>query len=98
MRKVHNDHPNTATILAAIGRLELDSDDLYTAKLDLEEALDIETKCCGSIHPNIALYYQLLAEVASQNRDERSAKSHSQEVDKIYRTLIKRGELSERWV
>ena len=35
MRKVHNDHPNTATILAAIGRLELDSDDLYAAKLDL---------------------------------------------------------------
>ena len=90
MRKVSNAHPNTATILAAIGRLDLDSGDLYSAKLHLEEALDIQTKCCGSIHPNIALYHQLLAEVASQTGDELSAKSHSQEGDKIYRALIKR--------
>ena len=97
MRKARNDHPNTATILAAIGRLELDSGDLHSAKLHLEEALDIQTKCCGSIHPNIALYHQLLAEVASQTGDELSAKSHSQEADKIYTALIKREEeMSER--
>ena len=45
---------------------------------------------CGSIHPNIAHYHQLLAEVASQTGDELSAKSHSQKADKIYRELIKR--------
>ena len=90
MRKVSNAHPNTATILAAIGRLDLDSGDLHSAKLHLEEALDIQTKCCGSIHPNIGLYHQLLADVASQTGDELSAKSHSQEADKIYRALIKR--------
>ena len=97
MRKARNAHPNTATILAAIGRLDLDSGDLYSAKLHLEEALDIQTKCCGPVHPNIALYHQLLAEVASQTGDELSATSHSQEADKIYKTLIKRErELSER--
>ena len=97
MRKIRNTHPNTATILAAIGRLDLDSGDLHSAKLHLEEALDIQTKCCGSIHPNIALYHQLLAKVASQTGDKLSAKSHSQEADKIYRELIKReGELSKR--
>ena len=90
MRRVCNNHPNTATILAAIGRLDLDSGDLHSAKLHLEEALDIQTKCCGSIHPNIGLYHQLLADVASQTGDELSAKSHSQEADKIYRALIKR--------
>ena len=31
MRKARNAHPNTATILAAIGRLDLDSGDLYSA-------------------------------------------------------------------
>ena len=97
MRKIRNTHPNTATILAAIGRLDLDSGDLHSAKLHLEEALDIQTKCCGTIHPNTALHHQLLAEVASQTGDELSAKSHSQEADKTYTALIKReGELSER--
>ena len=97
MRKVRNTHPNTATILAAIGRLDLESGDLRSAKLHLVEALDIQTKCCGYIHPKIALYHQLLAKVASQNGDELSAKSHLQEVDKTYSTLIKReGEQSER--
>ena len=96
MRKARNFHPNTATILAAIGRLDLDSGDLHSAMLHLEEALDIQIKCCGSIHPKIALYHQLLAEVASQTGDELSAKSHSQEADKIYKALMKReGELSE---
>ena len=90
MRKVRNTHPNTATILAAIGRLDLESGDLRSARLHLEEALDIQTKCCGSIHPNIALYHQLLVEVANQIGDELSAKSHSQEADKIYKALIKR--------
>ena len=97
MRKVCGNHPNTATILAAIGRLDLDSSDLYSAKLHLEEAIDIQTKCCGPVHPNIAFYHQLLAEVASQNGDELSAKSHSQEADSIYKTLIKReSEMSKR--
>ena len=54
MRKARNDHPNTVTILAAIGTLELDSGDLHSAKLHLEEALDIETKCCGSIHCHLS--------------------------------------------
>ena len=90
MRKVCNNHPNTATILAAIGRLHLESGYLHSAKLHLEEAMDIQTKCCGSIHPNIALYHQLLAEVASQTGDELSTTSHSQEADKIYTVLIKR--------
>ena len=90
MRKARNAHPNTATILAAIGRLDLDTGDLHSAKHHLEEALDIQTTCCGSIHPNIALYHQLLAEVANQIGDELSAKSHSQKADKIYKTLIKR--------
>ena len=75
MKKVCDNHPNTATILAAIGRLDLDSGDLHSAKLHLEEALAIQTKCCGTIHPNTALYHQLLSEVASQNGDELSAKS-----------------------
>ena len=92
MRRVCNNHPSTATILAATGRLDLDSGDLHSAKLHLEEALDIKIKCCGSIHPDIALYHQLLAEVANQIGDEVSAKSHSQEADKIYRDLIKREE------
>ena len=97
MRKVCNAHPNTATILAAIGRLHLDSGDLHSAKLHLEEALDIQTTCCGPVHPNIALYHQLLAEVASQTGDELFSTSHSQEADKIYKILIKRErELSER--
>ena len=97
MRKVSNSHPNTANILAAIGRLDLDSGNLHSAKLHLEEATDIQTKCCGPVHPKIALYHQLLAEVASQTGDELSAKSHSQKADKIYKTLIKRErELSER--
>ena len=96
MRKAHNAHPNTATILAAIGRLDLDTGDLHSAKHHLEEALDIQTKCCGSIHPNIALYHQLLAEIASQTGNELSSTSHSQEADKIYKILIKRErELSE---
>ena len=97
MRKVRTNHPNTATILAAIGRLDLDSGDLHSAKHHLKEALDIQTKCCGSIHPNLALYHQLLAEVANQIGDELSSTSHSQEADKIYKILIKRErELSER--
>ena len=97
MRKARNTHPNTATILVAIGRLVLDSGDLHSAKLHLEEALDIQTTCCGPVHPNIALYHQLLAEVASQTGDELSSTSHSQEADKIYEILIKRErELSER--
>ena len=94
MKKVHYNHPNTATILAAIGRLDLDTGHLHSAKLHLEEALRIQTKYCGSIHPNTALYHQLLAEVTSLNGD---AKSHLQEADKIYTALIKReGELSEK--
>ena len=97
MRKIRNTHPNTATILAAIGRLDLDSGNLHSARIHLEKALDIQTKCCGYIHPKIALYHQLLAEVASRNGDELSAKSHLQEVDKTYSALIKReGEQSER--
>ena len=97
MRKIRNTHPNTATILAAIGRLQLDSGNLHSAKLHLEKALDIQTKCCGYIHPKIALYHQLLAKVASQTGEKLSAKSHSQKADKIYRELIKReGELSKR--
>ena len=97
MRKARNAHPNTATILAAFGRLDLDSGDLHSAKLHLKEALNIQTTCCGPVHPNIALYHQLLAEVASQTGDELSSTSHSQEADKIYKILIKReGELSER--
>ena len=97
MQKAHNTHPNTATILAAIGKIDLDSGDLYSAKLHLEEALNIQTTCCGPVHPNIALYHQLLAEVASQTGDELSFTSHSQEADKIYKTLIKRErESSER--
>ena len=96
MRKVCNVHPYTATILAAIGRLDLDGGDLHSAKLHLEEAIDIQTKCCGPVHPNIAFYHQLLAGVTSQIGKEFSAKSHSQEADKIYRALIKReGELSK---
>ena len=90
MRKIRNNHPNTATILAAIGRLDLDQGDLHSAKHHLEEALNIQTTCCGPDHPNIALYHQQLAEVASQTGDEPSAKSHSQEADKIYTALIKR--------
>ena len=97
MRKVCTNHPNTATTLAAIGRLELDTGHLHPAKLHLEEALDIQTKCCGFIHPNIAVYHQLLAKVASQNGDELSTKSHSQEADKIYRAVIEREkEMSEK--
>ena len=97
MRKVHTNHPNTATILAAIGRLDLDSGDLHSAKLHLEEALDIQTTCCGPVHPNNALYHQLLAEIACENGDVLSAKAHSQEADKMYQTLIKRErELNER--
>ena len=97
MRKVCNAHPSTATILAAIGKLDMDNGDLHSAKLHLEEALNIQTTCCGPVHPNIALYHQLLAEVASQTGDELSSTSHSQEADKIYKILIKRErELSER--
>jgi len=90
MKKARNCHPNTATILVAIGRLDLDSGNLHSAKLHLEKALDIQKKCCGSIHPKIAFYHQLLAKVASQTGDEFSAKYHSQEADKIYKTLIER--------
>ena len=95
MRRVCNNHPSTATILAAIGRLDLDSGDLHSAKLHLEEAVDIQTKCCGPIHQKIAVYHQLLAQVASQTGDVLSATSHSQKADKIQRTLIKREELSK---
>ena len=97
IRKVRNAHPNTATILAAIGRLDIDSGNLHSAKLHLEEALNIQTTCCGPVHPNNALYHQLLAEIACENGDELSAKAHSQEADKIYQTLIKsERELGER--
>ena len=50
MRKARNVHPNTATILVAIGRQDLDSGDLHSAKLHLEETIDIQTKCCGPVH------------------------------------------------
>ena len=90
MTKVCNNHPNTAITLAAIGRLDLDSGNLHSAKFHLEEALNIQSTCCGPVHPKIALYHQLLAEVASQNGDELSAKSHSQKADCIYKTLITR--------
>ena len=97
MRKVRTNHPNTATILAAIGRLDLDTGDLHSAKHHLKEALDIQATCCGPVHPNTALYHQLLAEIACENGDELSAKAHSQEAYKMYQTLIKRErELSER--
>ena len=97
MRKVCNRHPNTATILAALGRLDMDIGYFNAARLHLEEALDIQTACCGPVHPNIAVYHQALAGVTRQIGDELSTKSHSQEAQKIYRTLIKReGELSAR--
>ena len=96
VKKVH-DHHNTATVLAAIGRLDLDSGDFRNAKAHLKEALHIRIKYCGSIHPNIALYHQLLAKVAIQTGDERSAKSHSHKANKIYTALIKREkEMSEK--
>ena len=38
-RKVCDNHPNIATILPAIGRINIG--DLFSTKLNLEEALDI---------------------------------------------------------
>ena len=46
--------------ISAIGRLDLDSGDLHSAKLHLEEALDIQTKC---VH--VDLFTQTLPTITS---------------------------------
>ena len=88
MKRVRYNHPKTATILAAIGRMHMDMGEFPSARDHLEEALRIKSECCGStdVHPDIALYHTLLAEIASGE----SATNHRQKADKIYRALLKR--------
>ena len=57
MRKVCTNHPNTPTILAAIGRLDLDSGYIHSANLHLEEAIDMFEQNAVD-HPDNALYHQ----------------------------------------
>ena len=88
MKRVRYNHPKTATILAAIGRMHMDMGEFPSARDHLEEALRIQSECCGStdIHPDIALYHTLLAEITSGE----SATNHREKADKIYRALLKR--------
>ena len=88
MKRVRYNHPVTATILAAIGRMHMDTGEFPSARDHLEEALHIQSECCGStdLHPDIALYHTLLAEITSGE----SATNHREKADKIYRALLKR--------
>ncbi len=87
MKKVRYSHPITSAILAAIGRMHMDTRKFPSARKSLEEALHIQSKCCGStVHPDIALYHTLLAEITNGE----SATQHRQKADEIYRALLKR--------
>lgn len=63
MKSVKYEHPITATTSAAIAQLLLDMGDIHSAQAALDEALKIRTKCCGGIHPNVALYHRQLGEM-----------------------------------
>ncbi len=87
MKKVRYSHPITSTILAAIGRIHVETREFPSARNSLEEALRIQSECCGlTVHPDIALYHTLLAEITNGE----SATQHHQKADEIYRALLKR--------
>ncbi len=88
MKKVRYSHPITSTILAAIGRMHMETGEYPAARDCLEEALHIQSQCCGStdVHPDIARYHTLLAEITNGE----SAMQHRQKADEIYKALLKR--------
>lgn len=90
MQAVKYEHPVTATISAAIARLLLDMGDVHSARLSLDDALKIRTKCCGELHPDVALYHKLIAEISLKTDDATSAKQHLQVASRIYKTLYDR--------
>ena len=67
MKSVKHEHPITATISAAVAQLLLDMGNVHSARLSLEDALEIRSKCCTELHPSNALYHKLLAGLADQD-------------------------------
>ena len=98
MTSVKYNHPITATVSAAIGRLLLDTGELFSAKVSVEDALKIHVNCTGSeIHPSVALYHELLAQIAHTNQDDHVlARDHLHLACRTYRSLYEREERVSR--
>ena len=92
MRHLRSSHVVTSTILAATGILLEDIDELQKAERNVEHALETRIKCCGTVHPNIALYHVILGRITSKIGDTFSAKSHTRKAEIVYQALIQREE------
>ena len=88
MQSTCYENPVTSTISGAIGTLLLDMGEVHSAKHCLQEALKIRTKCCGEIHPAVAYYQKLLADVEKEDTPLRT--QHLQTSRQIYRALCER--------
>ena len=90
IKGVKYSHPITATICAARGRLLLNMGDLNSAQASLQEALTIRTECTGEMHPNVALYHDLMAQILLMNDEMTDAQVHMAKAYKTYRFLYAR--------
>ena len=91
IRSVKEEHPVTATVYSASAQLLLDTGDLDSAKQNMQKALRIHEACCGtSIHPNMAMYHEVLAEIANKRNDSESKEHHLRNALRIYTNLYER--------
>ena len=90
MKDICYTHPITATISCALARVLMDKGDFHSARNGLEEAIKIQTACCGHFHPSNALYHTLLVVVQNQLGDMTSAQEHSTIAKEIYKTVYER--------
>ena len=80
-------HPLRSTVLIALGRLLLETNDIKNGRLNFEEGMKIRIETCGELHPNIALYNELRGTYQSQDEDHTH---YLREAVQIYSSLLKR--------
>ena len=90
MKDICYTHPITTMIKFTLARVLMDKGDFQSARSSLEEAVKIQTACCGHFHPSNAQYHTLLVEVQNQLGDITSAQEHRTIAKEIYKTVYER--------
>lgn len=90
-------HPITATISAARAQLFLNMGDLNLAQSNMEEALKIRAECSGKVHPNVALYHDILAQVLLMKDELVESQAHVVKALTTYQALHTREARLSQW-
>lgn len=85
LKTLTSHHPMVATVSTAFGRLLIDLGERQSALLSIKDALKMRTEICGAVHPSIAYYHLLLAEL-----DQTSVDHHFEQAAYVFEALVER--------